>query len=439
MYGAFRRAASKLAKAGATCAVPIAFISIYDHNSSSNCLSGGEAYAWGSGGFGQTGHGVEADIPIPRPIEMLRNRGVVQLVTSGSAVSSAALTEDGTVYVWGCGRDGRLGLGEAAVTNQDVPVPLSGLPKDIASIAIGEYHGLAVTRDGKLYGWGKRAAGTGKADGTPAAVALPAPVPIVSVACGREHSVAIDAEGGVWSFGVGSSYALGHGNKADAPTPQRVASLAIAGHHIVKAAAGREHTLLLTSEGSVLVAGTDSYGQCGLGHSAPFVRGYAPIGGQLASKRVVDISCGEYSSAALCDDGSVLTWGFNKEGGLGHGDRTDLGTPRLLEPAAPGSGASDFASAGRVVSLSQGGGHALLLTSSGRVFAVGRGRSGQLGRGDALESVAAYRTQPVEVTALSPSKLAGGSGSGGGGGSGGKAVVSVAAGRDHSLALVAER
>lgn len=245
----------------------------------------------------------------------------------------------------------------------------------------------------------------------------PGTPPIVSVACGREHSVCVDAEGGVWTWGIGSAYALAHGSKADAPTPRRVGSLE--GRRIVKASAGREHTLLLTDDGAVFVAGTDSYGQAGLGGTQAFVRQPALVGGELNGRVVTDVICGEFMSAALCDDGSVFTFGHNKEGGLGHGDRTDAATPRMLH--APPE--SDFASAGRVVRLSQGGGHALMLTEYGRLFAVGRGRNGQLGRGTAAhESIAAYRLVPVEVTALQPTSS--------------RRVVSLAAGRDHSLALV---
>jgi alpha-tubulin suppressor-like RCC1 family protein len=387
----------------------------------------GEVYAWGAGAFGQTGHGAEVDTPVPALVEGLRGHDVVHIATSGCAASSAALTADGNVYVWGCGRDGRLGLGGQAVRNQLVPLPLPGLPRDVVALAVGEYHGLALTAGGAVYGWGTRAAGTGGGAGAgtspgsddTAPAPVPLPVRVASVSCGREHSVAVGVDGSVWTWGVGATYALGlGGDKAPVPAPARVAALADT--RVIKAAAGREHTLLLGDDGSVHVAGTDSYGQAGLGRAQVFVRTPARIGGELAGRVVVDVCAGEYASAALCADGAVLTWGAGREGGLGHGTTADSGSPRLLEPPPA------MAAAGRVVALAQGGGHALLLTQSGRVFAVGRGRSGQLGRGDALESVAAYRTAPVEVASLAPAHLRG------------RRVVALAAGRDHSLALVAD-
>ena len=64
----------------------------------------------------------------------------------------------------------------------------------------------------------------------------------------------------------------------------------------------------------------------------------------------------------------------------------------------------------------------LFVSEGGKVFAQGRGRNGQLGRQNHLESIAAYRTSPVEVDGLSARGF----------------VKSVSAGDSHSLAVVEE-
>jgi alpha-tubulin suppressor-like RCC1 family protein len=64
-------------------------------------------------------------------------------------------------------------------------------------------------------------------------------------------------------------------------------------------------------------------------------------------------------------------------------------------------------------------GHRAKSADEGKVYAFGRGRNGQLGRGDHVESVAAYRTLPVELTSLA-----------------GAVVTSVSAGENHSLATL---
>lgn len=173
---------------------------------------------------------------------------------------------------------------------------------------------------------------------------------------------------------------------------------------------GRDHTLFLTAKGQVYACGLDDAGQCGSGFAGRWQRTPVSVRG-LTSRRVVAIAAGENHSIAVCDDGSVYTWGAGKDGQLGHNDRTDTGTPRLLEAQL----------SGKVVAVAAGGGHTLLLTDAGVLYASGRGRSGQLGRGDALESVAAYRTSPVEVTRLSH-------------GASGR-VRNISAGRDSSFAV----
>jgi alpha-tubulin suppressor-like RCC1 family protein len=59
------------------------------------------ALQWGSGSFGQTGLGAEAnaDSVVPQRIDALSSLHVAQLASSGSATSSAALTADGVRVV----------------------------------------------------------------------------------------------------------------------------------------------------------------------------------------------------------------------------------------------------------------------------------------------------------------------------------------------------
>jgi alpha-tubulin suppressor-like RCC1 family protein len=377
-----------------------------------------EVWSWGSSAFGELGHGREADEPVPRHIDALRGLDVVSVASSGSAVSAAALTRDGRVLTMGCGRDNRLGHGDSKLdANQDTPRPVDELPEPAVSVAMGGYHGAAVAASGRVYTWGRRALGHANARrGLPNLVEGLQGVHVVQVACGREHTVAVDTAGAAWVWGVGAQYATGTGAKADLARPVALPAAAFNGERVAAVACGRDHTLFLTTGGSVYSCGLDDMGQCGTGFAARFqrvpvlVRGLSGQG-QAQGRRVVAVAAGEYHSVAVCEDGAVYTWGAGKEGQLGHGDRADTGQPRLLEAQLEGS----------VVAAAAGGAHTLLLTDTGALYAVGRGRSGQLGRGDALESIAAYRTEPVEVSRLSRGRAG--------------TVCCIAAGRDASYAV----
>ena len=133
------------------------------------------------------------------------------------------------------------------------------------------------------------------------------------------------------------------------------------------------------------------------------------------------VAAGEYTSFALGEDGEVYCWGSSRLGTLGLGDRNDVGSPRHLRWESLG--------AARIIKIAAGGGHTLLLTDTGKVFATGCGKNGQLGRGNVTESVAASRFIPLEVTALSAIIDAS---------HGRKRIIDIAAGRDHSLAVIEE-
>jgi alpha-tubulin suppressor-like RCC1 family protein len=128
--------------------------------------------------------------------------------------------------------------------------------------------------------------------------------------------------------------------------------------------------------------------------------------------KVVDFSAGEEHSALLSEKGEVFTWGYGNDGQLGHKERTNLTQPKKLTFDKP------------ISKVICGGGHTGIITEDNTLYLFGRGRDGQLGRGDAIESVAAFRTEPKEVTTFSKSN---------------SNVVDVALGSNHSIALAAKR
>ena len=119
--------------------------------------SAGGMLAWGSDSNGQLGNGHtggESRVPVRVHLP----RGVKVVSASAGLVHSLAQTTTGKVLAWGANLQGQLGDGTRKQRNATVWVHLPKIAH-IASIAAGRYHALALTRGGKMLGWGDDAFG----------------------------------------------------------------------------------------------------------------------------------------------------------------------------------------------------------------------------------------------------------------------------------------
>ena len=71
-----------------------------------------------------------------------------------------------------------------------------------------------------------------------------------------------------------------------------------------------------------------------------------------------------------------------------------------------------------------GGGHTGIVTENGSLYLMGRGRDGQLGRGDSIESISAYRASPILCDFFEDNKLS---------------VDNLALGGNHTIAVTTPR
>jgi len=68
-----------------------------------------------------------------------------------------AVSVDGELFAWGCGREGQLGLGDYSSPRAPQLVHLL-VGQRVTSVAAGEFHSAAVTENA-LYTWGDGAEG----------------------------------------------------------------------------------------------------------------------------------------------------------------------------------------------------------------------------------------------------------------------------------------
>jgi alpha-tubulin suppressor-like RCC1 family protein len=312
-----------------------------------------------------------------------------------SARADAADGPTGTAVGWGSAANGRLGNGATtgSTTAPTVAGPLTGLAgRQVVAVAAGSRHSLAVTSDGRIWGWGDD--GAGQVDGvanllgstvaTPRDV-TPADAPVgtsfVTVAAGGAFSLALTSAGTVWSWGDGSLGQTGRPGGAARPAP-------IAGLTNVQAiAAGRNHGLALTDDGRVYAWGSNVQGQLGTAYRPALQPMEVPGLPSGASA----IAAGDLHSLAVVG-GRVYGWGDNSAGQLA--DAPTLGF-RSPVPVLAFAGSATPIVEGSYRSVAAGASHSLALRDDGAVVAFGSNATSQLG-------TAATTAGPVVVAGLAP-------------------------------------
>jgi alpha-tubulin suppressor-like RCC1 family protein len=85
------------------------------------------------------------------------------------------------------------------------------------------------------------------------------PVIIKDIKCGGDHTIILSSNGRVYVFGHGYTGQLGLGNTKNFDRPMIVKSLVR--KTVNQIAAGWSHSMVLTSEGNLYVAGCGKYGE----------------------------------------------------------------------------------------------------------------------------------------------------------------------------------
>ena len=161
--------------------------------------------------------------------------------------------------------------------------------------------------------------------------------PPARAAAGEAHSLFIGGEGRLSSCGSEgwSPGLLGRGEGVTRlNTPTRLPST-LGDGRAVSVSAAAYHTLALTADGAVWSWGGGGFGK--LGHGDTQCRLLPKKIEAIAGRRVVAASAGAGHSLALTADGAVLSWGRGEDGCLGHGeDLSNQLRPKKVEARAPG-------------------------------------------------------------------------------------------------------
>jgi alpha-tubulin suppressor-like RCC1 family protein len=322
------------------------------------------AWGWGLNTFGEVGNG-QGGVDIFLPAQVCstgQTAPCTQFIENVDAVAaggfhSLALDGFGTVWGWGLNQSGQVGTSSGPTV---VPVRNNAL--------FAQLH---------------------QQPGAPVATAI---------AAGSNHSLALDSRGIVWAWGDNGSGQLGNGSFSYPPDSSPYIAWPVTFPEPVKIiaiAAGGMHTLALDSNGSLWTWGSNQFGQLGLSSFADRLNTQSKIIHFPSNTRIVAIAGGATHSLAIDGAGRVWAFGRNQAGQLGNATAIDSHGPSQVLFAAGTPGAFTIAA---------GGDHSLAVDAHNNLWAWGTNANGQLGNpqvvGNSTSPVLCQFPQPVRIVTM---------------------------------------
>lgn len=349
-------------------------------------LDNDSAWAWGN--IGRIQSATSADDPLAAicgfgPLEIGHNRyaqPLPQLLNPENPLSYLTDAMNGLMALDMHGQAVALATA-SSLSDGAAHSAIAGLADNLKQVCANETASYALDASGGVWSWGSNLQGQlGRPSDSmlnqpPAKIeSLPT---VVSIVTGKNHTLALSDKGEVWAWGANAAGQLGQGNLSALSQPSRV----LINARVRSIAAGDTHSLAIDDNGRLYAWGSNNLGQ--LGPVSTKTSGWAakPVRVPLNFK-LKQIDAGMHCTMALSAQGEVYAWGWN---GMGQ-----LGEPALKSTNQP----TKIMGLSRVEKISVGSFHALALNSNG-LYAWGDNRNAACG---VPSNRATVVTQPNLIT-----------------------------------------
>lgn len=274
----------------------------------------GKLYTWGCNNYGALGDGTTEHRS--SPVQVLT--GVKSAAASaGSSNWSAAIKENGTLWMWGNNNYGQLGKGED-YDDELTPAQVSGI-SNVKQVCLGYDFTLALTKDGKVYGWGNNDKGQTGTGSTAYTVNTPtlvmADVKCITASVGGYSAAAVKNDGTLWVWGQNDTGLLQLGNVENQFRPVQLTAF----DHVKKVAFGESHFAVLKEDGSLWMWGLNFQGQ---------LSDAVTVGISIPPTEIMtgikDVFLGMNCTAVVKEDNSLWMFGNGYGYEIGNGNHTKI-------------------------------------------------------------------------------------------------------------------
>ncbi len=347
----------------------------------------GEIWGWGRNSSGRIGSGLTL---VTAPIKAQNGD---YLVASAGGNHSLAIDADDRAWSWGGNEFGQLGTGSRGGSNTSRQAVFGDATW--RGVSAGWNYSLGIRTDGSLWSWGNGNQGRLGIAGVRTSRLFAEAVETggwIRIAAGRNHALGIRGDGSLWAWGQNNRSQLGEGTRV-----QRLSPILIdADRYWTTVAAGAESSMALTengqlwrwgSKGSTMAAIPEFYSDgwrtiaSGSGHALAiredgtlWAWGSGYLGNSNTQSSFIwepeqvgseanwsAISAGLGFSLAVDGNGHLWAWGRNIGGQLGLGGTGSEPWPRRV-----------MTHGARWVNVAAGGDHSAGVRSDGSLWTWGR-------------------------------------------------------------------
>ena len=247
---------------------------------------------------------------------------------------------DGTMYAVGYNQNARLGISETTHTRISSPVQMPGTTwKWVMSAGAGAH---AIKTDGTLWGWGM---GTDGRIGINDAenYSSPKQLPGTDWAWVSESEVitiATRTDGTLWTWGQNSGYGgLGHNNRTNYSSPRQIPGTWSYAENNQIASQNEQVCAAIKGDGTLWMWGYNHTGA--LGQNSPMPAGSRSSPVQVGTETTwngIEIGGTDPTVIASKSDGTLWAWGFAGEGRFGTNNNTPQSSPVQIGSGTKWSG-----------------------------------------------------------------------------------------------------